>query len=201
MDNKILNELKELNKNYFILRRELTNQNLNSLEIISELENIFKIFKIEPEKWELPKEVSEIISDGFESIKTTVKNLCRIRDLYLSKEDIEKLTKIEYLKYNNGSFEEGSEKFSSQMNVGKIFNELEDINLKILKIRTEIFSSSYVYDILFLLWSLMCSNQYYTHHDLPGEINRMFYEGLSSVAHNVSFIMKVYLQNVKKENE
>ena len=50
MDNKILNELKELNKNYFILRRELTNQNLNSLEIISELENIFKIFKIEPEK-------------------------------------------------------------------------------------------------------------------------------------------------------
>lgn len=200
MDNKILNELKELNKNYFILRRELTNQNLNSLEIISELENIFKIFKIEPEKWELPKEASEIISDGFESIKTTVKNLCRIRDLYLSKEDIEKLTKIEYLKYNNGSFEEGSEKFSSQMNVEKIFNELEDINLKILKIRTEIFSSSYVYDILFLLWSLMSSNQYYTHRDLPCEIDRMFFEGLSSVAHNVSF-MKVYLQNVKKENK
>ena len=199
MDNKILNELKELNKNYFILRRELTNQNLNSLEIISELENIFKIFKIEPEKWELPKEVSEIISDGFESIKTTVKNLCRIRDLYLSKEDIEKLTKIEYLKYNNGSFEEGSEKFSSQMNVEKIFNELEDINLKILKIRTEIFSSSYVYDILFILWSLMCSNQYYTHSKLSSEINRMFFEGLSSIAHNVSFIMKVYLKN--KENK
>lgn len=198
MDNKILNELKELNKNYFILRRELTNQNLNSLEIISELENIFKIFKIEPEKWDLSKEVSEIISDGFESIKITVKNLCRIRDLYLSKEDIEKLTKIEYLKYNNGSFEEGSEKFSSQMNVEKIFNELEDINLKILKIRTEIFSSSYVYDILFILWSLMCSNQYYTHRDLPGEINRMFYEGLSSVAHNVSFIMQVYLKNFKE---
>jgi hypothetical protein len=198
MDNKILNELKELNKNYFILRRELTNQNLNSLEIISELENIFKIFKIEPEKWELPKEVSEIILDGLESIKITVKNLCRIRDLYLSKEDIEKLTKIEYLKYNNGSFEEGSEKFSSQMNVEKIFNELEDINLKILKIRTEIFSSSYIYDILFILWSLMCSNQYYTHRDLPGEINRMFYEGLSSVAHNVSFIMKVYLKNFKE---
>lgn len=199
MDNKILNELKELNKNYFILRRELTNQNLNSLEIISELENIFKIFKIEPEKWELPKEVSEIISDGFESIKTTVKNLCRARDLYLSKEDIEKLTKIEYLKYNNGSFEEGSEKFSSQMNVEKIFNELEDINLKILKIRTEIFSSSYVYDILFLLWSLMSSNQYYTHQDLPGEINRMFYEGLSSIDHNVGFIKQVYLKN--KENK
>ena len=199
MDNKILNELKELNKNYFILRRELTNQNLNSLEIISELENIFKIFKIEPEKWELPKEASEIISDGLESIKTTVKNLCRIRDFYLSKEDIEKLTKIEYLKYNNGSFEEGSEKFSSQMNVEKIFNELEDINLKILKIRTEIFSSSYVYDILFILWSLMSSNQYYTHRDLPGEINRMFYEGLSSIDHNVGFIMKVYLQNRKNK--
>lgn len=199
MDNKILNELKELNKNYFILRRELTNQNLNSLEIISELENIFKIFKIEPEKWELPKEVSEIISDGFESIKTTVKNLCKIRDLYLSKEDIEKLTKIEYLKYNNGSFEEGSEKFSNQMNVGKIFNELEDINLKILKIRTEIFSSSYVYDILFILWSLMSSNQYYTHSKLSGEINRMFYEGLSSIDHNVGFIMKVYLQNRKNK--
>ena len=198
MDNKILNELKELNKNYFILRRELTNQNLNSLELISELENIFKIFKVEPEKWELPKEASEIISDGLESIKTTVKNLCRIRDFYLSKEDIEKLTKIEYLKYNNGSFEEGSEKFTSQMNVEKIFNELEDINLKILKIRTEIFSSSYIYDILFILWSLMCSNQYYTHSKLSGEINRMFFEGLSSVAHNVSFIMKVYLQNLKE---
>jgi hypothetical protein len=84
------------------------------------------------------------------------------------------------------------------MNVEKIFNELENINLKILKIRTEIFSSSYVYDILFILWSLMCSNQYYTHRDLPGEINRMFYEGLSSVAHNVSFIMKVYLKNFKE---
>lgn len=199
MDNKILNELKELNKNYFILRRELTNQNLNSLEIISELENIFKIFKVEPEKWDLPKEVSEIISDGFESIKTTVKNLCKVRDLYLSKEDIEKLTKIEYLKYNYGSFEEGSEKFSSQMNVEKIFNELEDINLKILKIRTGIFSSSYVYDILFLLWSLMSSNEYYSHSKLSGEINRMFFEGLSSVAHNVGFIMKVYLKN--KENK
>ena len=44
----------------------------------------------------------------------------------------------------------------------------------------------------------MCSNQYYTHRDLPGEINRMFYEGLSSVAHNVSFIMQVYLKNFKE---
>jgi hypothetical protein len=26
----------------------------------------------------------------------------------------------------------------------------------------------------------------------------MFYEGLSSVAHNVSFIMKVYLKNFKE---
>lgn len=199
MDNKILNELKELNKNYFILRRELTNQNLNSLEIISELENIFKIFKVEPEKWELPKEVSEIISDGFESIKTTVKNLCRIRDLYLSKEDIEKLTKIEYLKYNNGSFEEGSEKFSNQMDVEKIFSELEGINLKILKIRTEIFSNSYIFDILFILQNLLSSNDYYTHSKLSGEINRMFYDGLSSVDHNVGFIMKVYLQNRKNK--
>ncbi len=199
MDNKILNELKELNKNYFILRRELTNQNLNSLEIISELENIFKIFKVEPEKWELPKEVSEIISDGFESIKTTVKNLCRIRDLYLSKEDIEKLTKIEYLKYSCDTFEKDSEKFSSQMNVEKIFNELEDINLKILKIRTEIFSSSYIYDIIFILWSLMSSNQYYTHRDLPCEIDRIFYEGLSSIAYNIGFIMKVYLKNRKSK--
>lgn len=199
MDNKILNELKELNKNYFILRRELTNQNLNSLEIISELENIFKIFKIEPEKWELPKETSEIIKDGFESIKTTVKNLCRIRDLYLSKEDIEKLTKIEYLKYSCDTFEKDSEKFSSQMNVEKIFNELEDINLKILKIRTEIFSSSYIYDIIFILWSLMSSNQYYTHRDLPCEIDRIFYEGLSSIAYNIGFIMKVYLKNRKSK--
>lgn len=196
MDNKILNELQELNRSYFSLRRELTNQNLNYLEIISELENIFKIFKIEPEKWDLPKETSEIIADGLESIKITVKNLCRLRDLYLSKEDIEKFTKVEYLKFCINDFKEGSEKFTKQMNVEKIFNELKDINLKILKIRTEIFSDAHIFDFLFLLQNLMTSKT--TLVDLPGDMNSMLYEGLSSVDQNIDFIMKVYLKNYRE---
>ena len=87
---KMVKELEKLIVNYEKLKRDLTGHDLNSLELISELEGLFNNIDIKREKWNLSDEVaSNNIFNVLIATRSLVNTLVSLKNTYANNIEID----------------------------------------------------------------------------------------------------------------
>ena len=166
---KMVKELEKLIVNYEKLKRDLTGHDLNSLELISELEGLFNNIDINHEEWYLTDEVAS--------------NNIEIDVNYKKSKDKEEPKEIEEFKIKQTK---------------DVLKDLEDINSKLIKIKTSLYDYTKISDVIYFLNDLLTRNEPDLTSSLSPSISMMIYDGLRAVKQNAQFMQDIYLDYYRK---
>ena len=192
-DRKMIEELERLIVNYEKLKRDLTGHDLNSLELISELEGLFDNVDVNREKWNLSDEVaSNNIFNVLIATKMLVNTLGSLKNMYAS--DIK----------TDDKFEKSKDKEPKEIEEFKIkqtknvLKDLEDINSKLIKIKASLYDYTKISDVIYFLNDLLTRNEPGLTSSLPPSISMTIYDGLRAVKQNAQFMQDIYLDYYRK---
>ena len=192
---KMVKELEKLIVNYENLKRDLTGHDLNSLELISELEGLFNNIDVNREKWNLSDEVaSNNIFNVLISTKMLVNTLVSLKKIYANNLETENT--------KDKDNEEPKEVEEFKIKQAKdVLKDLEDINSKLIKIKTSLYDYTKISDVIYFLNDLLKRNEPNLTSSLPPSISMMIYDGLRSVKQNAQFMQDIYLDYYRKHRD
>lgn len=191
----MIDELEKLIINYENLKRDLTGHDLNSLELISELEGLFNNIDTTHNKWNLSDEVvTANIFNVLISTKMLVNTLVSLKNTYANNiennyENIYKKSKVNIPK------EVEEFKFKQAKDVLK---DLEDVNAKLVKIKANLYDYTKISDVIHFLNGLLTRNDPNLLESVPQAISVMIYDGLRAVKQNAQFMQDIYLEYYRK---
>ena len=195
-DRKMIEELEKLIVNYENLKRDLTGHDLNSLELISELEGLFDNVDVNREKWNLSDEVaSNNIFNVLIATKMLVNTLGSLKNMYAS--DIKTDDKFEKSKDKEPK---EIEEFKNKQ-TKNVLKDLEVINSKLIKIKASLYDYTKISDVIFFLNDLLKRNEPGLTSSLPPSISMTIYDGLRAVKQNVQFMQDIYLDYYRKHRD
>lgn len=193
----MIEELEKLIVNYEKLKRDLTGHDLNSLELISELEGLFNNIDINREKWYLLDEVaSNNIFNVLTATKMLVNTLVSLKNTYANNLEVD--DKFEKSKGKEEPKEIEEFKIKQAKDVLK---DLEAINSKLIKIKTSLYDYTKISDVIFFLNDLLTRNEPELTSSLSPSISMMIYDGLRAVKQNVQFMQDIYLDYYRKHRD
>ena len=196
---KMVEELEKLVVNYENLKRDLTGHDLNSLELISELEGLFNNIDVNREKWNLSDEVaSNNIFNVFIATRSLVNTLVSLKNTYASNVEID--DKFENSKDKDNEEPKEVEEFKLKQ-AKDVLKDLEDINSKLIKIKTSLYDYTKISDVIFFLNDLLKRNEPKLISSLPPSISMMIYDGLRAVKQNAQFMQDIYLDYYRKHRD
>lgn len=192
---KMIEELEKLINNYEKLKRDLTGHDLNSLELISELEGLFDNVVANRDKWNLSDEVaSNNIFNVLIATKMIVNTLVSLKNTYTNNHEIECKKSKDH--------EEPKEVEEFKIKQAKdVLKDLEDINSKLIKIKTSLYDHTKISDVIFFLNGLLKRNEPNLINSLPASISVMIYDGLRAVKQNAQFMQDIYLDYYRKHRD
>lgn len=189
---KMIEELEKLINNYEKLKRDLTGNNLNSLELITELEGLFDNVVINREEWYLSDEVtSNNIFNVLIATKMIVNTLVSLKNTYTNNHE------IECKKSKDNEEPKEVEEFKIKQ-AKEVLKDLEDINSKLIKIKTSLYDYTKISDVIYFLNGLMKRNEPNLINSIPASISVMIYDGLRAVKQNAQFMQDIYLDYYRK---
>ena len=195
-DRKMIEELERLIVNYEKLKRDLTGHDLNSLELISELEGLFDNVDVNREKWNLSDEVaSNNIFNVLIATKMLVNTLGSLKNMYAS--DIKTDDKFEKSKDKEPK---EIEEFKNKQ-TKNVLKDLEDINSKLIKIKASLYDYTKISDVIYFLNDLLTRNEPGLTSSLPPSISMTIYDGLRAVKQNAQFMQDIYLDYYRKHRD
>ena len=194
---KMVKELEKLIVNYENLKRDLTGHDLNSLELISELEGLFDNVVANREKWNLSDEVaSNNICNVLIATKMLVNTLVSLKNTYANN------LETEHKESKDKDNEEPKEVEEFKLKQAKdVLKDLEDINSKLIKIKTSLYDYTKISDVIFFLNDLLKRNEPNLTSSLPPSISTMIYDGLRAVKQNAQFMQDIYLDYYRKHRD
>ena len=195
-DRKMIEELERLIVNYEKLKRDLTGHDLNSLELISELEGLFDNVVANRDKWNLSDEVaSNNIFNVLIATKMIVNTLVSLKNTYASNVEIDD-------KFENSKDKEQKEVEEFKIKQAKVvLKDLEDVNSKLIKIKASLYDHTKISDVIFFLNDLLKRNEPKLISSLPPSISMMIYDGLRAVKQNAQFMQDIYLDYYRKHRD
>lgn len=190
---KMIEELEKLINNYEKLKRDLTGHDLNSLELISELEGLFDNVVANRDKWDLSDEVaSNNIFNVLIATKMIVNTLVSLKNTNNHEIECKK----------SKDHEEPKEVEEFKIKQAKdVLKDLEDINSKLIKIKTSLYDYTEISDVVFFLNGLLKRNEPNLINSLPASISVMIYDGLRAVKQNAQFMQDIYLDYYRKHRD
>ena len=192
---KMVKELEKLIVNYENLKRDLTGHDLNSLELISELEGLFNNIDVNREKWNLSDEVaSNNIFNVLISTKMLVNTLVSLKKIYANN------LETENTKDKDNEEPKEIEEFKLKQ-AKEVLKDLEDVNSKLIKIKTSLYDYTKISDVIYFLNDLLKRNEPNLTSSLPPSISMMIYDGLRSVKQNAQFMQDIYLDYYRKHRD
>lgn len=193
---KMIEELEKLINNYEKLKRDLTGHDLNSLELISELEGLFDNVVANRDKWNLSDEVaSNNIFNVLIATKMIVNTLVSLKNTYASNVEIDD-------KFENSKDKEQKEVEEFKIKQAKVvLKDLEDVNSKLIKIKASLYDHTKISDVIFFLNDLLKRNEPKLISSLPPSISMMIYDGLRAVKQNAQFMQDIYLDYYRKHRD
>ena len=193
----MIEELEKLIVNYEKLKRDLTGHDLNTFELISELEGLFDNVVANREKWNLSDEVaSNNIFNVLISTKMLVNTLVSLKNTYASN------VETEHKESKDKDNEEPKEVEEFKIKQAKeVLKDLEDINYKLIKIKTSLYDYTKISDVIYFLNDLLTRNEPDLTSSLPPSISMTIYDGLRAVKQNAQFMQDIYLDYYRKHRD
>lgn len=194
---KMVEELEKLIVNYEKLKRDLTGHDLNTFELISELEGLFDNVVANREKWNLSDEVaSNNIFNVLIATKMLVNTLVSFKNIYANN------LETEHKESKDKDNEEQKEVEEFKIKQAKdVLKDLEDINSKLIKIKTSLYDYTKISDVIFFLNDLLKRNEPKLISSLSPSISMMIYDGLRAVKQNAQFMQDIYLDYYRKHRD
>ena len=194
---KMVKELEKLIVNYEKLKRDLTGHDLNSLELISELEGLFNNIDINHEEWYLTDEVaSNNIFNVLMATKMLVNTLVSLKNTYANNIEID----VNFKKSKGKEEPKEVEEFKIKQ-AKVVLKDLEDINSKLIKIKASLYDHTKISDVIYFLNDLLTRNEPNLTSSLPPSISMTFYDGLRAVKQNAQFMQDIYLDYYRKHRD
>ena len=194
---KMVKELEKLIVNYEKLKRDLTGHDLNSLELISELEGLFNNIDIKREKWNLSDEVaSNNIFNVLIATRSLVNTLVSLKNTYANNIEID----VNFKKSKGKEEPKEIEEFKIKQ-TKDVLKDLEDINSKLIKIKTSLYDYTKISDVIYFLNDLLTRNEPDLISSLSPSISMMIYDGLRAVKQNAQFMQDIYLDYYRKHRD
>lgn len=192
---KMVKELEKLIVNYENLKRDLIGHDLNSLELISELEGLFNNIDINRDKWNLSDATaSSNIFNVLMATKMLVNALVSLKKIYANN--------IETENTKDKDNEEPKEVEEFKLKQAKeVLKDLEDVNSKLIKIKTSLYDYTKISDVIYFLNDLLKRNEPKLISSLSPSISMMIYDGLRSVKQNAQFMQDIYLDYYRKHRD
>lgn len=192
---KMVKELEKLIVSYENLKRDLTGHDLNSLELISELEGLFNNIDVNREKWNLSDATaSSNIFNVLMATKMLVNTLVSLKKIYANN--------LETVNTKDKDNEEPKEVEEFKLKQAKeVLKDLEDVNSKLIKIKTSLYDYTKISDVIFFLNDLLKRNEPKLISSLPPSISMMIYDGLRAVKQNAQFMQDIYLDYYRKHRD
>ena len=196
-DRKMIAELEKLIVNYEKLKRDLTGHDLNSLELISELEGLFNNIDINHEEWYLTDEVaSNNIFNVLIATRSLVNTLVSLKNTYANNIEID----VNFKKSKGKEEPKEIEEFKIKQ-TKDVLKDLEDINSKLIKIKTSLYDYTKISDVIYFLNGLLTRNVPDLTSSLSPSISMMIYDGLRAVKQNAQFMQDIYLDYYRKHRD
>ena len=190
----MIEELEKLIVNYEKLKRDLTGHDLNSLELISELEGLFNNIDINREEWYLTDEVaSNNIFNVLIATRSLVNTLVLLKNTYANNIEID----VNFKKSKGKEEPKEIEEFKIKQ-TKDVLKDLEDINSKLIKIKTSLYDYTKISDVIYFLNDLLTRNEPDLTSSLSPSISMMIYDGLRAVKQNAQFMQDIYLDYYRK---
>ena len=190
----MIEELERLIVNYEKLKRDLTGHDLNSLELISELEGLFNNIDINREEWYLTDEVaSNNIFNVLIATRSLVNTLVSLKNTYANNIEID----VNFKKSKGKEEPKEIEEFKIKQ-TKDVLKDLEDINSKLIKIKTSLYDYTKISDVIYFLNDLLTRNEPDLTSSLSPSISMMIYDGLRAVKQNAQFMQDIYLDYYRK---
>ena len=194
---KMVKELEKLIVNYEKLKRDLTGHDLNSLELISELEGLFNNIDINHEEWYLTDEVaSNNIFNVLIATRSLVNTLVSLKNTYANNIEID----VNFKKSKGKEEPKEIEEFKIKQ-TKDVLKDLEDINSKLIKIKTSLYDFTKISDVIYFLNDLLTRNEPDLISSLSPSISMMIYDGLRAVKQNAQFMQDIYLDYYRKHRD
>ena len=194
---KMVKELEKLIVNYEKLKRDLTGHDLNSLELISELEGLFNNIDINHEEWYLTDEVaSNNIFNVLIATRSLVNTLVLLKNTYANNIEID----VNFKKSKGKEEPKEIEEFKIKQ-TKDVLKDLEDINSKLIKIKTSLYDYTKISDVIYFLNDLLTRNEPDLTSSLSPSISMMIYDGLRAVKQNAQFMQDIYLDYYRKHRD
>lgn len=192
---KMIAELEKLIVNYENLKRDLTGHDLNSLELISELEGLFNNIDVNRDKWNLSDATtSSNIFNVLTATKMLVNTLVSLKNTYANN------LETENTKDKDNEEPKEVEEFKIKQ-TKEVLKDLEDVNSKLIKIKTSLYDYTKISDVIFFLNDLLKRNEPKLISSLPPSISMMIYDGLRAVKQNAQFMQDIYLDYYRKHRD
>lgn len=190
----MIKELEKLIVNYEKLKRDLTGHDLSSLELISELEGLFNNIDINREEWYLTDEVaSNNIFNVLIATRSLVNTLVSLKNTYANNIEID----VNFKKSKGKEEPKEIEEFKIKQ-TKDVLKDLEDINSKLIKIKTSLYDFTKISDVIYFLNDLLTRNEPDLTSSLSPSISMMIYDGLRAVKQNAQFMQDIYLDYYRK---
>ena len=194
---KMVKELEKLIVNYEKLKRDLTGHDLNSLELISELEGLFNNIDINHEEWYLTDEVaSNNIFNVLIATRSLVNTLVSLKNTYANNIEID----VNFKKSKGKEEPKEIEEFKIKQ-TKDVLKDLEAINSKLIKIKTSLYDFTKISDVIYFLNDLLTRNEPDLTSSLSPSISMMIYDGLRAVKQNAQFMQDIYLDYYRKHRD
>ena len=194
---KMVKELEKLIVNYEKLKRDLTGHDLNSLELISELEGLFNNIDINHEEWYLTDEVaSNNIFNVLIATRSLVNTLVSLKNTYANNIEID----VNFKKSKGKEEPKEIEEFKIKQ-TKDVLKDLEAINSKLIKIKTSLYDFTKISDVIYFLNDLLTRNEPDLISSLSPSISMMIYDGLRAVKQNAQFMQDIYLDYYRKHRD
>ena len=193
----MIEELERLIVNYEKLKRDLTGHDLNSLELISELEGLFNNIDINREEWYLTDEVaSNNIFNVLIATRSLVNTLVSLKNTYANNIEID----VNFKKSKGKEEPKEIEEFKIKQ-TKDVLKDLEAINSKLIKIKTSLYDFTKISDVIYFLNDLLTRNEPDLTSSLSPSISMMIYDGLRAVKQNAQFMQDIYLDYYRKHRD
>ena len=193
----MIKELEKLIVNYEKLKRDLTGHDLNSLELISELEGLFDNVVANRDKWNLSDEVaSNNIFNVLIATRSLVNTLVSLKNTYANNIEID----VNFKKSKGKEEPKEIEEFKIKQ-TKDVLKDLEAINSKLIKIKTSLYDFTKISDVIYFLNDLLTRNEPDLISSLSPSISMMIYDGLRAVKQNAQFMQDIYLDYYRKHRD
>lgn len=192
---KMVKELEKLIVNYENLKRDLTGHDLNSLELISELEGLFNNIDVNRDKWNLSDATaSSNIFNVLMATRSLVNTLVSLKSTYANN------LETENTKDKDNEEPKEVEEFKIKQ-TKEVLKDLEDVNSKLIKIKASLYDYTKISDVIFFLNDLLKRNEPKLISSLSPSISMTFYDGLRAVKQNAQFMQDIYLDYYRKHRD